>query len=92
MEMKLVSKDKNSIKIMLPGIDENMLFGLTQELLNDDKVIKAECKTGHPTIETPTLYVEVSEGKPQTALKRAAKSIGNQFKEFRELVERESKK
>jgi len=46
---------------------------------------------GHPDLEFPTLYVRVEKGKPQTALKRAAKNLSNQFKDAREKLQKELK-
>jgi DNA-directed RNA polymerase subunit L len=45
--------------------------------------------TGHPQLDKPVLTVEVKEGKPQAALKKAAKSLANQFAEARQLVEKQ---
>ena len=45
----------------------------------------------HPELEVPTLSIEVKSGKPQTALKRAAKSVGNQYKVARGQLKKKLK-
>jgi DNA-directed RNA polymerase subunit L len=52
-------------------------------------VADARYTTGHPQLDKPVLVVEVKEGKPQAALKKAAKSLTNQFQEARQLVEKQ---
>ena len=44
--------------------------------------------TGHPDLDIPVLTIKVKSGKPQTALKRAAKTLSNEFKEAREKLEK----
>jgi DNA-directed RNA polymerase subunit L len=46
---------------------------------------------GHPLLENPKLIVRVKEGKPQNALKRAAKALANKYKECLTLFQKESK-
>jgi DNA-directed RNA polymerase subunit L len=40
-------------------------------------------------LDKPKIYVKVRDGKPQAALKRAAKALANDYKEFREILERQ---
>jgi len=87
MEIQLIEKDKDSIKIQIKDADMTLISPLVKELLDDEQVSEVKYTTGHPELDIPTLYVRVSAGKPQTALKRAAKSLSNTYKEARdELV------
>ena len=89
MEFKLVEKKKDTIKVEIHDADETLIYPLIHELLQDKNVAEARYITGHPQLDKPVLVVEVKEGKPQAALKKAAKSLGNQFTEARQLVEKQ---
>ncbi len=88
MEIILVNKDKNSMEVELPGTNETVLSPLVEALLDDPKVEFATSLKGHPLLERPTLYVRVTSGKPQTAFKRAATKVSNQYKDALEEIER----
>lgn len=89
MEFKLLEKKKDSIKVEIVDPDETLIDPLIHELLQDKNVADARFVTGHPQLDKPVLTVEVKEGKPQAALKKAAKSLANQFTEARQLVEKQ---
>lgn len=91
MEIQLVEKDKDSIKILIKDADMTLISPLVKELLEDDQVIEVKYTAARPDLAVPTLYIKVSSGKPQTALKRAAKSLSNTFKETREKLAKELK-
>ena len=90
MELKLISKSKDSMEIEIIGEDEILLYPLQQKLLQDKAVVFATYDKRHPQLDNPMLTVKVKEGKPQNALKRAAKAIANDYKKFRELFEKAS--
>ncbi len=90
MELKLLTKSKDSMEIEITGEDETLLYPLQQKLLEDKSVVFATYDKGHPMLDNPKLIVKVKEGKPQAALKRAAKALTNDFKQFRELFEKAS--
>jgi DNA-directed RNA polymerase subunit L len=89
MEFKLVEKKKDSIKVEILEADETLLYPLIHELLQDKNVADARFATGHPQLDKSILIVEVKEGKPQAALKKAAKALANQFSEAKALVEKQ---
>ena len=89
MEFKLIEKKKNTIRVEIKDADETLIYPLIHELLQDKNVVDARYVTGHPQLDKPTLTVEVKEGKPQASLKKAAKSLANQFLEARQLVEKQ---
>ena len=89
MEFKLVEKKKDSIRLEIVNADETLIYPLIHELLQDKNVEDARYVTGHPQLDKATLTVEVKEGKPQAALKKAAKSLVNQFTEARQLIEKQ---
>ncbi len=89
MEFKLLEKKKDSIKVEIKEPDETLINPLIHELLQDKNVVDARFTTSHPQLNTAVLTVEVKEGKPQAALKKAAKALANQFLEARQLVEKQ---
>jgi len=89
MEFKLLEKKKDSIKVEIVDADETLIYPLIHELLRDKNVADARFVTGHPQLDKPVLTVDVKEGKPQAALKKASKSLANQFAEARQLVEKQ---
>lgn len=89
MQFRLKEKKKDSIKVEIVDPDETLIYPLIHELVQDKNVSDARYVTGHPQLDCPTLTVEVKEGKPQAALKKAAKSLANQFLEARQLIEKQ---
>jgi len=91
MEIQLLEKDKDSIKILIKDADMTLISPLVKELLEDELVTEVKYAAATPELSFPTLYVKVSSGKPQTALKRAAKSLANTFKEARDKLAKDLK-
>lgn len=91
MEIQLLDKEKDSIKIQIKDADMTLISPLVKELLEDELVSEVKYTAAHPELGFPTLYVKVSSGKPQTALKRAAKALSNNFKEAKEKLAKELK-
>ena len=91
MKMTVLDKSKTEIRIELDKTDMTLLHPLVEELLKNKKVEFAEYKIGHPELDKPVLHVKVSSGKPETALKNAAKSVMDTFGDLREQFEKELK-
>jgi DNA-directed RNA polymerase subunit L len=89
MELKLVEKKKDSIKVEFQDADETLIYPLIHELLQDKTVEDARYVTGHPQLDKAVLVVKVKEGKPQAALKKAVKALANQYLEARQLIEKQ---
>lgn len=86
MELKVLRKEKSEIELELSERDDTLLYPLVQQLQSDETVEIARYITGHPLLEKTRLYVRVKEGKPETALKRAAKTLAKKFEDCLELV------
>lgn len=86
MNINLLQKEKDMMEIEVTGENDTLLAPLLTELLADDKVDFATYRRSHLQLDNPVLVVRVVEGKPQMALKRAAKALANEFKEFREKI------
>jgi len=88
MELKLLSKEKDSMEIEVKGENDTLLAPLLHQLLQDDKVEFATFRRGHLYLEDPVIVVKVLEGKPQMALKRAAKAVANDYRELKTKFEK----
>ena len=82
MKIEKIKKTKYDILISIEGIDETMLYPLRERLIMDEMVEFTNFYKGHPLLEVPKIYVKVSSGKPHTALKRASKSLANDYKKL----------
>lgn len=88
MRLKLLAKDKNSMEVEVLDEDSTLLNPLVESLLADPKVDYATFYRDHPLLDNYRIYVRVKEGKPQTALKRAAKAMGKEYTRAKEIFER----
>ncbi|MDH5532392.1 MAG: DNA-directed RNA polymerase subunit L [Candidatus Bathyarchaeota archaeon] len=85
IEIKILKKTANELKIEIEG--EGHTFGnvLQKALLEDDTIEMAGYNIKHPLISNPTVYVRTKEKrKPEAALQDAAKKIRERSKGFRE--------
>jgi DNA-directed RNA polymerase subunit L len=89
MKFVLLEKGKDTLKVQVEDIDETLFYPLINELQNDEGIAEVRYYLGHPQLEKPVIDVRVKSGKPQAALKRALKALSNQFKDARELFEKE---
>ncbi len=90
MELKVVSKDKNTIEIELEK-DETFVSALREKLVSDENVENAICSTGHPMIDKPKIFVRVKKGKPESALEKAVKKLGKEIEDFKTAFEKTEK-
>jgi DNA-directed RNA polymerase subunit L len=91
MEIELVEKEKDSIKVRIKGGDMTLITPMVQGLLEDKDVAEVKYTIGHTQLEEPTLFIRVKTGKPQSALKKTAKALTSEYKEARELLQKELK-
>jgi len=89
VEIKVLKKTVNELKIEIEG--EGHTFGnvLQKALLEDDTIEMSGYNIKHPLISNPTVYVRTKEKrKPEAALRDAAKKVGERSKEFRKSFKR----
>jgi DNA-directed RNA polymerase subunit L len=86
MEMRLVSKTSNKMEIEFIGENDTLLNLLKQKLLEDGTVESATYVMGHPYLDNPRFTLVTKSGKPDAALKTAAKELRAQFDEFETLL------
>ncbi|MDI6916560.1 MAG: DNA-directed RNA polymerase subunit L [Thermoplasmatales archaeon] len=90
MELKVVSKDKNSIEIEMDS-DETFINPLKEKLLLNSNVDTAICRMGHPLLDKPRIFVQVKKGKPSDAIAKAVKALENDIKSFKASFEKAEK-
>jgi DNA-directed RNA polymerase subunit L len=89
VEIKIVKKTANELRIEIEG--EGHTFGnvLQKALLEDDTIEMAGYNIKHPLISNPTVYLRTKEKrKPEEALRDAAKKIHERSKEFKKSFKR----
>lgn len=88
MEFKVISKEKNEMVVEVINADRTLLIPLVEEMNRDDKVEYAIYHYDHPYLSNPTIKIRVREGKPQAAIKRAAKKLEKVYDELYREFER----
>jgi len=89
VEIKVLKKTSNELKIEIEGEGHTFCNVLQKALLDDDTIEMAGYNIEHPLISNPTVYVRTKEKrKPETALIDAAKKMQKQNKEFKKSFER----
>ncbi len=82
MDIEMITKDTRSIEIKVPKEEETLIFPLEHELLADSKTEYAAFTKEHPFLADPVIRIRVKDGKPQTALKRASRTILRDLGDF----------
>lgn len=82
MKINILKKEKDYLEFEIEGVNETLLEPLKNALLRDEAVEYANYYIRHPKLDNPVFYVKVIEGKPQNAVKRAARNIANKYKDL----------
>jgi DNA-directed RNA polymerase subunit L len=92
MQIKILEKKTNELRIEVAGEDHSFCNVLQKVLLEDETIEMAGYNIPHPLISNPIVYVRTKgQRKPETALKNAAEKIRKRNKEFRETFEKSLK-
>ncbi len=75
MELKVVEKEHDLLRVELPKGEETLLIPLVEALQKEEKVVEARYFLGHPYLDRPTLYLKTKGEKPQQVLKRVLKDL-----------------
>ena len=85
MELKVLGKSKNRIKLELKGEGHTFSNALRKELWNDKHVKAAAYAIDHPLVGNPVLIVETDSGEnPKKALSAAINRLKKRNKEFQD--------
>ena len=79
MEVHVVEKEHDMLRIELPKGEETLLVPLVEALQNEEKVVEARYYLGHPFLDRPTLYLRTKGEKPQAVLKRVLKELSDLY-------------
>jgi DNA-directed RNA polymerase subunit L len=89
VEIKVLKKTSNELKIEIEGEGHTFCNVLQQALLEDDTIELAGYNIEHPLIANPTVYVRTKgTRKPKAVLIDAAKKIQKQNKALKKSFER----
>jgi len=89
MQVKVLEKKANELKIEIEGEDHSFCNALQKTLLEDETIEMAGYNIPHPLVSNPIVYVRTKgQRKPETALRNAAEKMRKRNKEFRETFEK----
>jgi DNA-directed RNA polymerase subunit L len=70
MEIHVVEKEHDSLRIEIPREEQTLLIPLVEALQAEEKVVEARYYLGHPYLDRPSIYLKTKGEKPQQVLKR----------------------
>lgn len=79
MEIRVVEKESDTLRVELPRIEETLLVPLVEALQAEEKVVEARYYLGHPYLDRPSLYLKTKGEKPQQVLKRVLKDLADLY-------------
>jgi len=91
MNIKIVGKGKNKLRVEFEGEDHTLVNLLRETLWREDADYSAYEKK-HPFLENPVLILETDKKDPTNTLKNAAKKIAADMEEFRDEFTKAFKK
>ena len=77
MDVHVVEKESDSLRIELPKGEETLLIPLVEVLQREEKVVEARYFLGHAFLDRPALYLRTKGEKPQQVLKRVLKDLAD---------------
>jgi DNA-directed RNA polymerase subunit L len=79
MEIKVLEKEHDSLRIELPRAEETLLVPLVEALQAEEKVVEARYFMGHPFLDRPTLYLKTKGEKPQQVLRQVLRDLADLY-------------
>jgi DNA-directed RNA polymerase subunit L len=79
MEIQVVEKEHDTLRVEFPREEETLLIPLVEALQEEEKVVEARYYLGHPFLERPSLYLKTKGEKPQQVLKRVLKDLADVY-------------
>jgi len=83
MNVKIIEKTDNEIRIEIGGESHTLLNILKHTLLEDPRVEIASYEIKHPNISEPVLYVRTNDMDPITAIKEASLRLVEVYEEIK---------
>jgi len=91
MELTILNKTGNEIKIKIAGETHTLLNALKTALLNNKHVEFATYDIEHPTISEPVLFVKTDGADPIDAIRSASIEVSKECETFIELMKKKMK-
>ncbi len=92
MELRVVEKEHDLLRVELPKGEETLLIPLVEALQKEEKVVEARYFLGHPYLDRPTLYLKTKGEKPQQVLKRVLKDLTDLYDDLLSDFEKQADK
>ncbi len=92
MELRVVEKEHDLLRVELPKGEETLLIPLVEALQKEEKVVEARYFLGHPYLDRPTLYLKTKGEKPQQVLKRVLKDLTDLYDDLLTDFEKQADK
>ncbi|MBP2030829.1 DNA-directed RNA polymerase subunit L [Methanohalophilus levihalophilus] len=88
MELKILEKTDNEIRLEIRGESHTLLNLLKSVLLEDEHVEIATYDMKHVTISDPVLFVKTDGEDPIATIRKAASSLNERFDDFMEVFQK----
>ena len=92
MEIKVIEKGNDFIRLEVPRGEETLLIPLVEALQADESVEEARYYIGHPFAESPRLYLKTNGEKPLNVLKKTLKELSDIYKDALADFDKKTKK
>lgn len=92
MEIHVVEKGSDSLRLELPKGEETLLIPLVELLQQEEKVVEARYFLGHAFLDRPALYLKTKGEKPQQVLKRVLKDLADQYGDILQGFDKKAEK
>ena len=92
MELRVVEKEHDLLRVELPKGEETLLIPLVEALQKEEKVVEARYFLGHPYLDRPTLTVRTKGEKPQQVLKRVLRDLTDLYTDLLSDFEKKADK
>lgn len=89
MQLRLLERQKNSVRIEISNPDDTVIYPLITALLKHDEVTDARYFTGHPQLDKPVLTIVTKKERPEAVLREVAANLASEYANARELLTKE---
>ncbi|TFH43923.1 MAG: DNA-directed RNA polymerase subunit L [ANME-2 cluster archaeon] len=90
MNLKIIEKTDDEIKVEMAGESHTLLNVLKSSLLDDPRIEVATYDIKHPTISEPILFVKTNGVDPVVAIREASDRIIEVYEEFKAVFNEKS--
>ncbi len=92
MNLKTRASEPNYVEIEFVGEDISVANTIKEILLKDSDVEFAACRTDHPQVGNPIIYVRTKKKSPLALIKDAVKEMKKDVSEFKASMKEKKKK